>query len=53
MIVVSDTSAITSLIKIGRIHLLVQLYQKVFIPEAVREEVQRRGFGLQISSQTA
>ena len=39
MIVVSDTSAITSLLQIGRVELLALLYDKVFIPEAVREEL--------------
>lgn len=39
MIVVSDTSALTNLIQIGRINLLFALYGKVVIPEAVRDEL--------------
>ena len=39
MIVVSDTSAITSLIQIGRIEVLVQLHREIYIPEAVRNEL--------------
>lgn len=39
MIVVSDTSALTSLLKIGRIDLLRQLFGQVRIPSAVREEL--------------
>ena len=38
MIVVSDTSAITSLMQIGREELLTRIYSDVFIPEAVRDE---------------
>lgn len=41
MIVVSDTSAITSLIQIGRIDLLPSLFQAVMIPEAVARELKR------------
>lgn len=33
MIVVSDTTAITSLLQIGRGELLAQLYDEVVIPE--------------------
>jgi predicted nucleic acid-binding protein len=40
MIVVSDTSAITSLLQIGRCGLLSQIYGEVFIPEAVQNELQ-------------
>lgn len=40
MIVVSDTSAITSLIQIGRADLLAQIYGEVIIPEAVQGELQ-------------
>lgn len=40
MIVVSDTSAITSLLQIGRCELLLQVYGEVFIPEAVQRELQ-------------
>ncbi|MCW5553465.1 MAG: DUF3368 domain-containing protein [Verrucomicrobiae bacterium] len=39
MIVVSDTSAITSLLQIGRAALLTQLYQTVLIPPAVHAEL--------------
>jgi len=39
MIVVSDTSAISALLKIGRVDLLAGIYGKVFIPEAVRREL--------------
>ena len=41
MIVVSDTTALTYLIQIGRIDLLFSLYGKVIIPEAVRDELLR------------
>ena len=41
MIIVSDTSAITSLLQIGQERLLVQLYQSVVIPEAVAAELRR------------
>lgn len=39
MIVVSDTSALTSLMQIDRAGLLLQIYSQVFIPEAVRVEL--------------
>jgi uncharacterized protein len=39
MIVVSDTSAITALLQIGRADLLKELYRHVLIPEAVRDEL--------------
>ena len=39
MIVVSDTSAITALLQVGRAELLQKLYGEVFIPEAVRGEL--------------
>ncbi len=41
MIVVSDTSAITSLMQIDRVELLSRIYSDVFIPEAVRDELLR------------
>jgi predicted nucleic acid-binding protein len=41
MIVVSDTSAITSLLQIGWEELLSRIYSDVFIPEAVRDELLR------------
>jgi predicted nucleic acid-binding protein len=40
MIVVSDTSAITSLLQIGRGALLSQIYGEVIIPQAVQRELQ-------------
>lgn len=39
MIVVSDTSAITALLQIGKIGLLAQIYHEVYIPEAVQREL--------------
>jgi len=39
MIVVSDTSAITALLQVGRAALLKELYGEILIPEAVREEL--------------
>jgi len=39
MIVVSDTSPITYLIKIGRLELLKRVYPKVYIPKAVYDEL--------------
>ena len=39
MIVVSDTSAITALLQIGRGELLKELYHEVLIPDAVRHEL--------------
>ena len=39
MIVVSDTSAISALLLIQRTSLLTQLYQDIYIPEAVRDEL--------------
>ncbi|HEX3856703.1 MAG TPA: DUF3368 domain-containing protein [Verrucomicrobiae bacterium] len=39
MIVVSDTSAISALLKIGCVDLLSSIYGKVFIPEAVKREL--------------
>lgn len=38
MIVISDTSAIVNLAVVGRLELLRQLYGKVVIPQAVRQE---------------
>ena len=40
MIIISDTSAISNLFAIGRIELLQALFQEVFIPDAVFEELQ-------------
>jgi uncharacterized protein len=39
MIVVSDTTAITSLLQINQCHLLAQIYGEVVIPAAVRDEL--------------
>jgi predicted nucleic acid-binding protein len=39
MIVVSDTSPITNLIKLNKLNLLLQLYKIVLIPEQVYEEL--------------
>ena len=41
MIVVSDTSVVTSLIQIGRLALLQKLHGKVLIPRAVHQELLR------------
>jgi len=41
MIVVSDTSAVTSLIQIGQLELLRELHGGVLIPEAVHRELLR------------
>ena len=41
MIVVSDTSPVTSLIHIGRLSLLRDLYGEVLVPEAVHRELGR------------
>jgi hypothetical protein len=41
VIVVSDTSPITGLLRIGRASLLFKLFGDVFIPEAVRDELLR------------
>jgi predicted nucleic acid-binding protein len=41
MIVVSDTSPVTSLIHIGRLSLLRDLYGEVLVPEAVQRELSR------------
>jgi uncharacterized protein len=39
MIVVSDTSAITALLQVGRVALLKELYGEILLPESVREEL--------------
>ena len=41
MIVVSDTSAITGLLQIGRLDLLEKLFHQILIPEAVRGELSK------------
>lgn len=42
-IVVSDTTAITHLAKIGALDLLQKLYTEILIPEAVFYVLERRG----------
>ena len=44
MIIVSDTSPINNLAAINHLHLLNQLYGKVFIPEAVYRELTDQNF---------
>ena len=44
MIVVSDTSGISGLAIVGYLPLLQQLYERVFIPPAVANELIRGGF---------
>jgi predicted nucleic acid-binding protein len=39
MIVVSDTSVVSVLIQIGRIHLLAEIFGEVVIPVAVADEL--------------
>jgi predicted nucleic acid-binding protein len=46
MIVVSDTSPLTALLKLGEAELLPKLFQEVIIPEAVRHELLRNHFPL-------
>ena len=41
MIVVSDTSPITTLLRVNHFHLLVTLFHEVIIPNGVREELLR------------
>jgi len=41
MIVVSDTSALTSLLQVGLEGILAELFQEVVIPEAVERELRR------------
>ena len=41
MIVVSDTSPLTALLRVGAADILPQLFNEVIIPEAVREELRR------------
>lgn len=46
MVVVSDTSPISGLYRIGHLHLLQLLYQKVILPDAVYHELLRlKSFG--------
>lgn len=46
MIVVSDTSPINNLAAINQLHLLHQLYETVFIPEAVYQELTDPSFSV-------
>jgi predicted nucleic acid-binding protein len=39
VIVISDTSVFTNLAAIGHLHLLQQLYNRIFIPTAVYQEL--------------
>jgi uncharacterized protein len=39
MVVVSDTSPITNLLKIGQLNLLKDVFQKVIVPEKVHDEL--------------
>ncbi len=39
MVVISDTTTITNLLKIEKIHILKNLFGKVIIPQAVRDEL--------------
>lgn len=41
MIVVSDTSALTSLLQVGLEEILPRLFKEVVIPEAVERELRR------------
>ena len=43
MIVVSDSTILIGLAKIGKLDLLMQIFSKVFIPEEVFKEVAERG----------
>ena len=44
MIIVSDTTAITSLLKVGRASLLSELFGEVLIPDGVKEELLKYHF---------
>ncbi|HET7626386.1 MAG TPA: hypothetical protein VFM25_14100 [Verrucomicrobiae bacterium] len=41
MIIISDTSAITSLLQINRAEILIRLYQEVIIPDDVFRELMK------------
>ncbi|MBD1872095.1 DUF3368 domain-containing protein [Nodosilinea sp. FACHB-131] len=50
MIVISDTSPISNLLRIEQLHLLKALYGKLFIPEGVYQEISRlEAFGIETS----
>lgn len=50
MIVVSDTSPISNLAKVGQLILLQQIYGKVIIPTAVYRELTARGAGALVAT---
>ncbi|MGK7954668.1 MAG: hypothetical protein AB4063_05320 [Crocosphaera sp.] len=39
MIIISDTSVLSNLAIVGRLHLLPEIYQTIIIPQAVAEEL--------------
>ena len=45
MIVVSDSTILIGLVKIGKLHLLKEIFSKIFVPEEVFKEVVERGKG--------
>ncbi len=45
MIVVSDSTILIGLVKIGKLDLLKEIFSRVFIPEEVFKEVVERGKG--------
>ena len=45
MIVVSDSTILIGLVKIGKLDLLKEIFSKVYIPEEVFKEVVERGKG--------
>lgn len=45
MIVVSDSTILIGLVKIGKLDLLKEIFSKIFIPEEVFKEVVERGKG--------
>jgi len=45
MIVVSDSTILIGLVKIGKLHLLREIFSKIFVPEEVFREVVERGKG--------
>ncbi len=53
MTVISDSSPLIALSKIGRLELLSRLYQTVFVSPQVYAEVVSRGFGLAGSTEVA
>jgi len=45
MIVVSDSTILIGLVKIRKLHLLREIFSKIFVPEEVFKEVVERGKG--------